>query len=169
MMMNNERYVFSGTTGAFYPLSRKQGYVDAGSWPDDGVEVKEDIFMKFQNPPPGKLRGGDANGYPCWVDTPPPTLEDERRSAALTKKSQLDEAGRIIGPLQDAVDLGMTTNTEKASLLTWKKYRMLLNRVDISTAPDKLADAAQRGKGGGLMPVIEQGKPAHHRKGPSTF
>ncbi|BAE74840.1 Caudovirales tail fibre assembly protein [Sodalis glossinidius str. 'morsitans'] len=134
--MNDERYVFSGTTGAFYPLNRKQGYIDAGSWPEDSVEVGEEIFIKFQNPPPGKLRGGDANGYPCWVDAPPPTPEDAKRSVALTKKSQLDDAGRIIEPLQDAVDLNMATEAEKAALRAWKKYRVFLNRVDISTAPD---------------------------------
>ncbi|WP_340608936.1 tail fiber assembly protein, partial [Xenorhabdus bharatensis] len=39
-------------------------------------------------------------------------------------------------PLQDAVDLDMATKEEKAALLKWKKYRVLLNRVDCSTAPD---------------------------------
>jgi hypothetical protein len=28
------------------------------------------------------------------------------------------------------------TEAEKAQLITWKKYRVLLNRVDISKAPD---------------------------------
>ncbi|MBG6243198.1 MAG: phage tail protein [Candidatus Symbiopectobacterium sp. Dall1.0] len=39
-------------------------------------------------------------------------------------------------PLQDAVDLDMATEAEKTQLVAWKKYRVLLNRVDISTAPD---------------------------------
>ncbi|EOM6987716.1 tail fiber assembly protein, partial [Escherichia coli] len=41
-----------------------------------------------------------------------------------------------IAPLQDAVDLEMATDDEQALLLAWKKYRVLLNRVDTSTAPD---------------------------------
>lgn len=41
-----------------------------------------------------------------------------------------------MAPLQDAVDLDMATETEKSALLAWKKYRVLLNRVDISNAPD---------------------------------
>nr|WP_309484686.1 tail fiber assembly protein [Candidatus Pantoea persica] len=39
-------------------------------------------------------------------------------------------------PLQDAVDLDMATEAEKAQLVVWKKYRVLLNRGDISKAPD---------------------------------
>lgn len=56
---------------------------------------------------------------------------------AEQKKSELMAvAERAIAPLQDAVDLGMATDAEAALLLEWKKYRVLLNRVDISKAPD---------------------------------
>ncbi|MCW6599421.1 tail fiber assembly protein, partial [Yersinia ruckeri] len=37
---------------------------------------------------------------------------------------------------QDAVDTGIATKEEAASLAEWKKYRILLMRVDTSTAPD---------------------------------
>lgn len=30
----------------------------------------------------------------------------------------------------------MASEAEKASLIAWKKYRVLLNRADISKAPD---------------------------------
>ncbi|MBB2297621.1 tail fiber assembly protein, partial [Escherichia sp. 93.1462] len=36
-----------------------------------------------------------------------------------------------IAPLQDAVDLDMATDDETKLLLKWKKYRVLLMRVDI--------------------------------------
>ncbi|MDT4620715.1 tail fiber assembly protein, partial [Escherichia coli] len=39
-------------------------------------------------------------------------------------------------PLQDAVDLEIATEEETLLLEAWKKYRVLLNRVDTSTAPD---------------------------------
>ncbi|HBA9999127.1 TPA: tail fiber assembly protein, partial [Escherichia coli] len=38
--------------------------------------------------------------------------------------------------LQDAVDLEIATEKETLLLEAWKKYRVLLNRVDTSTAPD---------------------------------
>jgi hypothetical protein len=41
-----------------------------------------------------------------------------------------------INPLQDAIDLEMATEDEATSLTAWRKYRVLLSRVDTSTAPD---------------------------------
>ncbi|MDI0552840.1 tail fiber assembly protein, partial [Escherichia coli] len=41
-----------------------------------------------------------------------------------------------IAPLQDAVDLEIATEEETSLLEAWKKYRVLLNRIDTSTAPD---------------------------------
>ncbi len=37
---------------------------------------------------------------------------------------------------QDAADLEIATEEETSLLEAWKKYRVLLNRVDTSTAPD---------------------------------
>ncbi|WP_420911220.1 tail fiber assembly protein [Xenorhabdus bovienii] len=37
---------------------------------------------------------------------------------------------------QDAVDLDIATVAEKSALAEWRKYRVLLSRVDCSTAPD---------------------------------
>ena len=56
--------------------------------------------------------------------------------AESTKQSLLAETTDAIAPLQDAVDLDMATDEEEAFLKEWKKYRVLLNRVDTSTAPD---------------------------------
>ncbi|WP_211284273.1 tail fiber assembly protein, partial [Xenorhabdus stockiae] len=52
------------------------------------------------------------------------------------KRQLLTEAKEKIDIWQDAVELDMATKEEKAALLKWKKYRVLLNRVDCSTAPD---------------------------------
>lgn len=84
-------------------------------------------------------------------DFSPPPLTDEQKEqneqSALqnnlsTKKSFMDEATLKISILQDAADLDMATDDEKQSLTAWKKYRVLLNRVDANTSstvtwPDK--------------------------------
>ncbi|PHM54510.1 tail fiber assembly protein [Xenorhabdus sp. KK7.4] len=67
---------------------------------------------------------------------PPPTAEQLQHRAEREKQSLMDTATIALTPLQDAVDLDMATKEEKAALLKWKKYRVLLNRVDCSTAPD---------------------------------
>ncbi|EEN4344382.1 tail fiber assembly protein, partial [Salmonella enterica subsp. enterica serovar Enteritidis] len=46
------------------------------------------------------------------------------------KSRLLQMASEKIAPLQDAVDLGLATDDEKAQLDEWKKYRVLVNRVD---------------------------------------
>ncbi|HCB1655765.1 TPA: tail fiber assembly protein [Citrobacter farmeri] len=42
----------------------------------------------------------------------------------------LTEANIALTPLQDAFELDMATDAEKSLLLAWKKYRVLLMRVD---------------------------------------
>lgn len=51
------------------------------------------------------------------------------------KSALLTIASAAIAPLQDAVDLGIATNDELEQLTAWKKYRVLLTRVD-TAKPD---------------------------------
>ena len=53
------------------------------------------------------------------------------REAEETKNSLMQVASEHIAPLQDAADLEIAT--EKSLLEAWKKYRVLLNRVDTSS------------------------------------
>lgn len=48
----------------------------------------------------------------------------------IKKENLLYEASTKIAPLQDAVELEIATEEEIALLNNWKKYRVLLNRVD---------------------------------------
>lgn len=57
--------------------------------------------------------------------------------AAEDKKSLLiQSAGNNISPLQDAIELGMATDDEKSRYDVWRKYRVLLTRVDTTLAPE---------------------------------
>lgn len=62
--------------------------------------------------------------------------DEEAESAAMLvevtnqKNSLIQLANNKITPLQDAVDLDMATDDEKQQLMGWKKYRVLLSRVD---------------------------------------
>lgn len=67
---------------------------------------------------------------------PPVTKEQQIAEAEARKQALIVEANSAIAPLQDAVDLDMATPEEESLLRSWKKYRVLLNRVDTSTAPD---------------------------------
>lgn len=56
--------------------------------------------------------------------------------AEQEKAQRLNEANDTITYLQDAIDVGLDDDDYAAKLKDWKKYRVLLNRVDTSTAPD---------------------------------
>ncbi|EQC00319.1 tail fiber assembly protein [Photorhabdus temperata] len=64
-------------------------------------------------------------------------IQQTRINDAENKKQQLLlRVSKQIAPLQDAIDLGMASDDEKSLSTVLKKYRVLLNRVDISQAPD---------------------------------
>ncbi|MBT0344109.1 tail fiber assembly protein [Morganella morganii subsp. morganii] len=69
---------------------------------------------------------------------PPVTKEQLIAEAEARKQALIAEANAAIAPLQDAVDLGMITPVEEAALKEWKIYRVLLSRVNTSTAPDTI-------------------------------
>ncbi|KMJ44005.1 tail fiber assembly protein [Xenorhabdus khoisanae] len=56
--------------------------------------------------------------------------------AKKKKQELLSEANFIILPLQDAVDLAIETEQEMTALTEWKSYRVMINRIDCSFAPD---------------------------------
>lgn len=125
------KYIYSAVNNAFYPLELQAEYKLAETWPIDGIEVDKSVFDEFSyNLPDNKIRSADKNGLPCWGDIPPPSNE-ELRIAYETKKQYLIEIATIaIAPLQDAVDLDIATDEEITLLKEWKKYRVLLNRID---------------------------------------
>lgn len=135
--MNDEKYYFSAKELSFYPESLKEDYIKAGSWPNDLIEVEVGVFLEFTaQPPQGKVRGSNKNGMPAWKSSPASTKEELISIANAKKEAERTIADKSILPLQDAVDLEMATDEELSNLNDWKKYRVLLNRIDTSTAPE---------------------------------
>ncbi|MCW4538279.1 tail fiber assembly protein [Providencia sp. 2024EL-00606] len=56
--------------------------------------------------------------------------------AEQEKAQRLDEANKTITYLQDAIEIGLDDDDYEAKLKVWKTYRVYVNRVDTSTAPD---------------------------------
>ncbi|WP_340619946.1 tail fiber assembly protein [Xenorhabdus siamensis] len=71
-----------------------------------------------------------------WVTDIEAQHQHEVQQAKSQKQQLLIEVFHRIAPLQDAVDLGIATDAEKSALTAWRKYRVLLSRVDCSIAPD---------------------------------
>lgn len=81
---------------------------------DDMIAISESEAMKFSKP----------------------TEEDLILQNEAIKKSMIYEANQIIAFLQDAIDLDMAEDGDEERLKSWKKYRVLVNRIDIEQAPN---------------------------------
>ena len=60
----------------------------------------------------------------------------EVNQASIKKNQLLDEAASQLSYLQDAVDSQIASEQETQLLVEWKKYRVLVNRIDIELAPN---------------------------------
>lgn len=120
-----------------YCSTSKAGFYVKGASevPADATEISEAEWLA--------LLDGQSAGKIIDFSVLPPALKDyvkspevEVQEAEAKKQSLIDEAGNKIAPLEDAVELGIATEQENASYSDWRKYRVMLNRVDTSTAPD---------------------------------
>ncbi|WP_163333101.1 tail fiber assembly protein [Enterobacter bugandensis] len=96
-------------------------------WPVDmsvSEVLESDLPEKF--PAPGEF----VQGWMFKDGSIVPIPVNYADIAAKEKSRLLQEVSIIINPLQDAVELGIATESESARLQEWKRYRVLLNRVD---------------------------------------
>ncbi|EKA7488566.1 tail fiber assembly protein [Salmonella enterica] len=116
--------VYDTTTG-------NQMYIsDPGPLPENVTSVSPD----------GEYQKWDGK---AWVKDEAAEKAAQLRQAEETKSRLLQMASEKIAPLQDAVDLEIATDDEKARLDEWKKYRVRVNRVDTSNPawPEKPASS----------------------------
>ncbi|WP_211130385.1 tail fiber assembly protein [Serratia surfactantfaciens] len=128
------RYYYSALTNAFYPSSLKLDYENSeNGWPDDVVAISDEVYVSLlEGRASGKVIVADENGKPVLSNPPPPTHEELVAISELKRNVLLSEATVKITPLQDAVDIGIAVNDEISMLREWKKYRVLLSRVDVN-------------------------------------
>lgn len=100
---------------------------------DRQVEITDDYWAELViGQAGGKVIVANESGYPELSD-PAPLTNEQLVTAAEQKKTALRmTADSEIAWRQDAVDAGMATTEEAADLSEWKKYRVLLMRVDTS-------------------------------------
>lgn len=132
-------YIYSSAENSFFPLSLKDAYENAGTWPGDGVEVSDEVFSEFINPAPaGKVRGSVKDGLPAWVDEPAPSAEELVILAEKKRQSLVDTANTYINGRQwpSKLALGRLSDSEKSLFNLWLDYLDALIAIDTSAAPD---------------------------------
>jgi len=109
-------FSFSASRKAFFPADLRDDYEAAGSWPDDAVEVSEQVWRAFvAQPPEGKAIGAGDDGQPAWVDIPPqpePTLDEIKTRLSAAVQRHLDAAAIAMG--YDSIFTAVTYADEPA-------------------------------------------------------
>ncbi|OUR38548.1 hypothetical protein B9J96_06040 [Enterobacter roggenkampii] len=120
------KYYYSPSTRGFYQSQIHKEY------PADAIEIDEsEYFRLIQAQQNGMEITPGAYGSPVLTE---PVI-DYVAQAQQVKNSLRLTADAEISWRQDAVDAGIATAGETAALAEWKKYRVLLMRVDTSKAP----------------------------------
>ncbi|HGH4711142.1 TPA: tail fiber assembly protein [Enterobacter roggenkampii] len=100
--------------------------------PDDAIEISAEEYHQLANDQQNGMEiTPGAGGRPVLTE---PVI-DYVAQAQQVKNSLRLTADAEISWRQDAVDAGIATAGETAALAEWKKYRVLLMRVDTSKAP----------------------------------
>lgn len=126
---------YSPSKNGFFPPNLEQAYRDAGSWPNDLVEITpEQHATLLQGQSEGKIIAADENGYPVLQDPPPAPPYVPQQVTRAQGKAALIQAG-----LWDAVESyvdGITDPTEKALALValndtthWQRTSPFLNEA----------------------------------------
>lgn len=117
--------------GSFYLFAMKEAYEEAGTWPVNGADVDDETMAIYTGvAPKGKMLGSDKEGKPVWVNIPPLSAEQQIVQAEQKRTTLRSMADNEISWRQDAYDEEIATAEETAALSEWKKYRVLLMRVD---------------------------------------
>lgn len=123
---------YSASTNGFYSEE-----MNGDTIPEDAIEITDEEWgALLDGQSKGKLISSDKKGRPVLKDYPAPTAEQLAVIAASEKAKLLALATIAIDPLQDAADLEIATDKEAASLKAWKTYRVMVNRIDTSKAPN---------------------------------
>ncbi|ENA4396898.1 tail fiber assembly protein [Escherichia coli] len=105
--------------------------------PAGTIEITTDRFEELMQLQSSGLKiSHDENGNPIAVEPPPPTKEEAVGYAEQQKVELLSDAQATISLWQMELQLGIISDEDKASLITWINYMKMLKAVDTSTAPN---------------------------------
>ncbi|MCR3704690.1 tail fiber assembly protein [Citrobacter freundii] len=130
---------YSKTTNAFYDMSRKDLFLEAGTWPGDVIEVEQNIADEFmQTPPSGKQRISGDDGLPTWGDIPPPTRDELIAIAENERQRLLAYADVVMLDWRTELMLGEISDTNRAKLSAWLAYKNEVKEVDVTIDPENV-------------------------------
>ncbi|MBO4119826.1 tail fiber assembly protein [Cupriavidus gilardii] len=101
-----------------------------------GVSIDDDVYRElFAGQERGLQIVKGADGLPTLGEQSHPPEHIRLELLLRQKAAKVETATSRIVPLQDAVDLGIASAAETAALTEWKRYRVELNGLDVTTEP----------------------------------
>lgn len=129
-------YIYSASQNMILPVSLKQIYIDAGTWPEDGIAISDEVAEEFMGQyPQGKTLFHDKHGQPCWADIPPKPKEQQIAEAEEKKAFLISEVESETAMLRAKLTLGRIKESEKVMLNAWLDYLDELEAVDTTAVP----------------------------------
>lgn len=113
---------YSPTSDSFYPDELKDIYLGSNTWPSDGVEVSQEVFVEFSlSGTPDSKKRSFKDGQFIWVDA---ELTEEQLATIEISwvTSELQFAGAELDKLQDSDDPASGT------VNGWRAYRKELRQ-----------------------------------------
>ena len=122
------------TLGVWYDATGSQVRIDS-------LDVDVSALTREAPPDNTSMRVDGA-----WVPDPAKVAAAAKATADAAVAAGMAEAARQIAMLQDAVDLGMATDQEAQAYTDWRRYRVLLSRVQSDPAYPDVTLPDQPGK-----------------------
>ena len=138
------KYTYSASVNAFFPLALRPNYDNSKSWPDDAINISDemaDIFMS--EPPEGKIRVPGNDGLPAWGEIPAPTHEEMIASAEQERQRLLTHADTIMYDWRTELMLGEISDANREKLSAWLAYKNDVKSFDVTTDPGNISWPAQ--------------------------
>ncbi|MTH48595.1 tail fiber assembly protein [Intestinirhabdus alba] len=132
-------YSFSASKNTFYANVLKEiQYMPNGAWPDDAIDIDDNLHHAYTSTPPDGKRLGSEDGQPVWIDIPPPTDEELIAAADSEKQSLINAANNYMNSRQwpGKAAIGRLKDDELAQYNLWLNYLDALEAIDTSSAPD---------------------------------
>lgn len=118
----------------------KTEYQESGMWPEDGIDVSDEVSAEFTGQPPvGKTIGVGADGMPAWVDIPPPTRDELISAAEQVRQQLLSNADSVMLDWRTELMLGEISDANKSKLSAWLAYKNEVKAVDVTTDPEHVS------------------------------
>ncbi|WP_318368565.1 tail fiber assembly protein [Enterobacter sp.] len=130
------KYVWSASNNAFFEKGQLENFISAGWLLSDIVDVDNDTFNEFVNPPAGKVRVV-KKGLPAWDGIPPPSQDELISYAEQQKQMRIDDALQSVSVIQLKLQAGRKLTSEEAVKLNQTlDYIDAVEATDTSAAPD---------------------------------